>query len=236
MALMFIPVSEPQIHSFCQLKRAEPLNGFCHVSSIQKGDHVRVCFSGEPSNASPKYGYQNPSFSGEAAAASRRPISITKTEKHSSWDYRKKRECLILRRAVCQVARGGESGPLLLVEPEDPAGSSGPGLRLGVCLHCQVPVLSFVKQTGDVTVDYASMEENILADNTSEVEKCFSTEDGVVWMKRVTFPLITDTGQMPLGSVGLWATSQGASGKVQGGCMCRASWSCPASKPVDRAD
>lgn len=74
--------------------------------------------------------------------------------------------------------RGWPGSPWL---PGGPAGSNRPGLWLGICPDCQVPVLSFVKQAGDVTVDYAGVKENVLAENTSEIEKYTSLKNGVVW-------------------------------------------------------
>lgn len=51
--------------------------------------------------------------------------------------------------------RGWPASPGL---PGGPAGSNRPGLWLGICPDCQAPVLSFVKQAGDVTVDYAGVK------------------------------------------------------------------------------
>lgn len=43
-------------------------------------------------------------------------------------------------------------------------------LQLGMHPSCEVPLLSFVKQTGDVAIDDAGIQENIPAENTSEIE------------------------------------------------------------------
>lgn len=52
---------------------------------------------------------------------------------------------------------------------------------------CQIPVLSFVKQTGDVTEDDAGVEGNIPAEKTSEVDRyvCFTAGSGVILRNRV---------------------------------------------------
>ena len=60
--------------------------------------------------------------------------------------------------------------------PREPAGSNRTGLWLEICPDCQVPVLSFVKQADNVTIDYAVVKENILAENTSEIEKYSSSK------------------------------------------------------------
>ena len=63
-----------------------------------------------------------------------------------------------------------------------------------------------VKQTGDVTVDDARVKENIPAENTSEIEKSFTSENGVVLRNScsgegrqagvdVNFPLLMTHGQ-----------------------------------------
>lgn len=76
---------------------------------------------------------------------------MTESQKFSSWAEP-------VYQAICggvrrRLALPGASG--------DPEGSGGPSLRLGIHPDCQSPGSSFVKQTGDVTVDYAGVKENI---------------------------------------------------------------------------
>lgn len=107
---------------------------------------------------------------------------MTKTEKYSSCIYDKKLRGFILAEPwIRQPVRGGRGWPASPGVPRGPAGSSRPGLWLGICPDHQVPVLSFVRQAGDVTIDYAGVKESILAENTSEIEKYSSSKYGVVW-------------------------------------------------------
>lgn len=87
---------------------------------------------------------------------------MTETEKYSFWIDDRKPEVFILGRAMYQAICGGGRRWLVLPGASgDPKGSGGPSLRLGIHPDCQSPVSSFVKQTGDVTVDYAGVKENI---------------------------------------------------------------------------
>lgn len=111
---------------------------------------------------------------------------MTKTEKYSSCVYDKKLRGFILAEPwIRQPVRGGRGWPASPGVPRGPAGSSRPGLWLGICPDRRVPVLSFVKQAGDVTVDYTGVKESILAENTSEIEKYPSSNCRVVWGTQV---------------------------------------------------
>lgn len=105
-------------------------------------------------------------------------------------------------RAVYQaICGGGRRWLASLWASGDPEGSGGPSLRLGMHPDCQSPVSSFVKQTGDVTVDYAGVKENIRLKYIWDW-KIFLLKNGVVWETDVLrglagggckFPSISDT-------------------------------------------
>lgn len=192
--------------SSCHKKTA----GKQFVSSIQR-DMTAGLFLQKPSNVCHKHGCHNILPSGEAAAIPRLHAKMTETEKYSSWIDDRKPEVFIAGRAVYQVTFGeGSRRPALPGVPRGPCREQWAWPVAGNPSNCQGPVLSLVKQTGDVTVDYACVKENIPAENTFEIEKYFTSENGAVLRNScsgedrqasvdVNFPLLMTHGQAAFG-------------------------------------